>query len=131
MKKYFLLFLMAGLVSLSACSSDDDAETTPETDPIVGTWVFAETNVPGLDPDGCENESTITFEDDNTANSTFYLPEDCEAENNQGNWTRTSANTYEIELPVLGSQQGTVSFENSNNTFVFTTSGFNFTFNKQ
>lgn len=135
MKKYLFLVLITGLISLSACSSDDDGETS-QTDPIVGTWELTAVNPALINPQACDQASTITFEQgqNNTsgpANGTFYIDQnDCEPANSEGSWTNTGNSVYTIEVPFLGEQSGTVNFQDSN-TFVFNTSGVSFTFNKQ
>ena len=126
MKKYLLLFLTAGFLSLGACSSDDDGETTPETHPIVGTWILTGVNPPLMDPEACDERSTITFNEDNTGNGTFYFEtSECEPETSSVTWTRSNNGVYSIQIPVplLGNQSGTVEFQNNNDRFVFSPQG--------
>lgn len=139
MKKYFLLFLMAGFLSLSACSSDDDAETTPETDPIIGTWTLVQVNPPLINAQACDEPSTLTFTEGQTntsgpASGTFYLEQnDCEPASSGGRWTNTGNSVYTIDVPVLGPQTGIVNFQDSD-TFTFASQdipGLSLTFEAQ
>lgn len=125
MKKYFLLFLMAGLVSLSACSSDDDGETTPETDRIVGTWRLVQVNPSLINAQACDEPSTLTFNEGETntsgpASGTFYLEENgCDPASSDGEWTNMGNDVYTIDVPVLGPQTGNVNFGESDDSFTF------------
>lgn len=127
MKKLFIFFL--GLSLITACSNDDDV-ATPELDPIVGTWLLVDATL--FNPDSCEQESTITFTEDNTANGTFYFDQtDCSAETSSGNWENNGNSSYTVSVPVLGDLTGTANFSNEDR-FVFTTTTFgSFTFQRQ
>lgn len=127
MKKLFLFVLSLSLIT--ACSSDDDV-STPEADPIVGTWVVVGASL--FDPADCENESTITFTPDNDANGTFYFEQTgCEAETSSGSWENIGNSSYTVSVPVLGELQGTADFT-SEDRFVFSTGAFgSFTFERQ
>ena len=112
-------------MSLGACSNDDDGETTPETDPIVGTWILTEVNPALIDPEACDNPSTITFNENNTGNGTYYLEtSNCEAETSTVSWTESN-NVYSIQIPIplIGNQKGNVEFQNNNDRFVFSPQG--------
>lgn len=121
-----LLFLSLAL--LSACSNDDDGDTTGP-DPILGTWVLVEMTPPVVDVNACEEESTVTFNADMSGSGSFFLGEDCEETTSEGNWT-VSGNTYSLEIPILGRVNGTAEFVGSNR-FLFTTSYGVFTFDRQ
>ena len=127
MKNYLLLFLTAGFLSLGACSNDDDGETAPETDPIVGTWELTAVNPAVFNPQGCgDDRSTITFNDDNTGTGTYHLESsNCEPDTSPVSWTRNTNGVYSIEIPIpiVESQKGTVEFENNNDRFVFSPQG--------
>lgn len=127
MKKLLVLFL--GLTLITSCSNDDDV-TTPDQDPIVGTWILADATF--FDPASCEEDSTITFTADNKANGTFYFDQtDCSAESSAGEWINNGNSLYTVAVPVIGNVQGTVNFSNEDR-FVFTTTTFGaFTFERQ
>lgn len=126
MKKLFVFFL--GLTLITSCSNDDDA-TTPDEDPIIGTWVLVDSTI--LNPDNCEQESTITFTADNNANGTFYVDlTDCSAETSTGTWENNGNSSYTVSVPLLDDLTGTVTFSNEDQ-FVFTTTLGSFTFERQ
>lgn len=108
MKKFLFLFLFAA--TFIACSSDDDADTTGD-DPIVGTWVLVNASEP-FDALFCEDQqSTITFNDDNTGQGSFYLTENaCEVDNSEGNWQNNGNSSYTINLPGVGDLNGNATF---------------------
>ena len=127
MKKFLVLFL--SLAVFTACSSDDDADTnTP--DPILGTWVLVDVSAP-LNAEFClDEESTLTFNANNSGSATFYLTQaECAATNSTGNWTNRGNSMYTISVPVYGDLQGTVNFSTANR-FTFTTLAGVFTFEK-
>ncbi|HET8753814.1 MAG TPA: lipocalin family protein [Salinimicrobium sp.] len=113
MKKYLMLFLMAGFFSLAACSDDD--EVNDEPDPIVGTWVLIEVDPasPMIDPAVCD-PSTITFEEDGSAFATFYIASNnCGPVASPGSWDHKEGSTYSISVPFVGSQDVNVNFDGS------------------
>lgn len=125
MKKLFLLFLSLGV--LSSCSSDDDNNTGEDL--IIGNWVLVSVTPPVVNFQGCEEDSTITFNADNTTEGTFYLEEgDCEPATSEGNWS-VSGNNYTLEMPFLDQVTGAVNFQ-GNNRMVFSSSGVVLTFDR-
>ena len=118
MKKYIILFLALGLVVTTSCNSDDE-ETAPRT--IVGTWILTGIQPPALDPTSCDNDSVITFEEDNTAEASFYFQQSgCEELSSSGNWMRLEGNTYSMEVPEFGELEGEITFLNDD-SFTFST----------
>ena len=128
MKKFLVLFL--SLAVFTACSSDDDADSnTP--DPVLGTWILVDASAP-LDTQFClEEDSSITFNANNTLSSTFYLTEaDCAATTSAGTWSNRGNSVYTITVPMIeGDLQGTVNFSSANK-FTFTSLAGVFTFEK-
>ena len=121
MKKHLILLLVAGLFSMTSCSDDDDAGTPQNS--IVGTWeVTAIASIAPVDPNQCDNQvSTITFEEDNTVDSTFYFESNnCEADTATGTWQNLGSGDYVMELGNLGDLEGEVTFVNANE-FTFST----------
>ena len=119
MKKHLLLLLLTAVFTFASCSSDDDSGSEGN-DPIVGTWVLTGINPPLINIDDCSEESTITFNEDNSGSSVFYLESnDCEPETTDGSWKNLTNSQYEIEVPFLGRRVGTVEFEGSDK-FYFT-----------
>ncbi|PTX42424.1 lipocalin-like protein [Christiangramia gaetbulicola] len=118
MKKFLILFLAMSL--FTACSDDDDSGAEGN---IVGTWTLvAATNVPGFTIDDCTGRSTITFNADNTASSTFYatVEDQCVSSNDSGTWSNSSGSQYTIKIPGFDDPvAGTVNFSNENR-FTFT-----------
>lgn len=127
MKKFLILFL--SIAVFAACSSDDDGETQ-DRDPIVGSWVLVQASPP-LDTQFCMDEqSTITFNENETGEATFYLAQmDCEPQTANGDWSSTG-DSYSIELPVIGELNGTANFS-GNDSFTFTTTLGVLTFERQ
>ncbi|WP_029034999.1 lipocalin family protein [Salinimicrobium terrae] len=120
MKKYLFLLAALGLFLFASCSEDDDEAI--ETS-IVGTWqVTAIESIAPVDPNQCDNQmSTITFNEDNTLNSTFYFQQnDCQASSATGTWENLGDGQYAIDLGLLGESEGTVAF-GSSNKFTYTT----------
>lgn len=119
MKKFLFLFL--SLAVLAACSNDDDNGDTNQPDPIIGTWLLVDASSP-LDDQFCfDEESTITFNEDETGQSAFYLTSaECEVTNSTGTWSNNGNSAYTISVPVLGNLQGTANFTSSDR-FTFTT----------
>ncbi|GAA4319916.1 hypothetical protein GCM10023115_46660 [Pontixanthobacter gangjinensis] len=118
MKKIILLLLSITL--FIACSDDDDAGSNGN---IIGTWVLVDaTNVPGVTVDDCTGRSTITFNADETASSTFYSTVDgnCVSAEDTGEWSSSSNSQYTIEVPGFDEPvAGTVTFSSANRfTFV-------------
>ena len=119
MKKLLVLFL--SMASLVACSNDDDnGEQGP--DKILGTWILVDASTP-IDTQFCfEEESTMTFNANNTGTATFFLTgSDCAPTTAPGTWANNGNSAYTISVPVLGSLQGTVNFSANNSEFTFTT----------
>ena len=117
MKKFLILLLSITL--FTACSDDDDSGSGGN---IVGTWLLVEANnVPGYTVDECTGQSTITFNSDNTASSTFYsrVEGNCVSSDDTGGWSSSSNSQYTIEVPGFGELTGTVVFS-GNNRFTFT-----------
>ncbi len=123
MKKYLILFLVAGLFTFTACSDDDDTETD-DGSRIVGVWTFASVSPPNelFNPDACQTPSTIDLQSDGTVEGTFYLAsEGCAAsEVTDGSWEYLGDSEYAIEFPGLGVQQGIANF-NGEDAFTFST----------
>lgn len=119
MKKLLVIFLSLGI--LTACSSDDDSSNSSE-DPILGTWVLVDASTP-IDEQFCfDEDSVITFNENNTGEATFYLTAtECSANESEGSWSNNGNSAYTITVPVLGSLQGTANFTSANQ-FTFTTS---------
>lgn len=121
MKKFLILFL--AITIFSACSEDDDSTTEGN---IVGTWTLvAATNIPGFTVNDCTGQSTITFNADNTASSTFYseVENNCVSDTDTGNWSNSSGSQYTITIPGFGDLTGTVSFSNDTR-FTFSPNDF-------
>lgn len=117
MKK--LLILLVSVCIFTSCSDDDDASVEGN---IVGAWLLVEANnVPGFTVNECTGQSTITFNADNTASSTFYSNVNgaCVSESDTGNWSNSSNSQYTIEIPGFGELTGTIVFSN-NTRFTFT-----------
>jgi len=108
----------------TACSDDDDASSERD---IVGTWMLVEANnVPGFTIDDCTGRSTITFNEDNTATSTFFnaVGDDCLSTTEEGSWSNSSGSNYTIEIPGFDDPvAGTVTFSGADR-FTFTSAVF-------
>lgn len=118
MKKVFTFLL--GLILITSCSSDDDAPAN--NDPILGTWVLVESSA--FNPEECGQESTITFNPDNTGSGTFYISQlSCQAQSSSGSWANLGNSRYSITVPVLGRVEGTVTFINENRFRITTDDG--------
>lgn len=126
MKKFFI-FLFS-ITVLAACSSDDD-NAADGPDPILGTWVMVDATF--VSPEACDQESFITFNQDNTATGVFYLGEtECSAQSSDGEWQNLGNSLYTVAIPFAGNVQGTATF--SNDGFIFATQSYgSFTFQKQ
>ena len=120
MKK--ILILLLAISSFVACSDDDDSGVDEN---IVGTWTLvAATNIPDFTVNDCTGQSTITFNADNSASSTFYsqVEENCVSNNDTGSWSN-SGSQYTIEVPGFDEPvTGTVVF--NGNRFTFSLSDF-------
>ncbi|TRO65270.1 lipocalin family protein [Christiangramia sabulilitoris] len=130
MKK--LLILLVSVCLFTACSDDDDSGAVEGN--IVGTWLLVEANnVPGFEVDDCTGQSTLTFNADNSASSTFFSESDgiCSSATENGVWTSSENSKYTLLVPGFDDPvTGTVTFS-SNNRFtfvpdVFTASNFVF-----
>ncbi|MBT8295427.1 MAG: lipocalin family protein [Gramella sp.] len=131
MKKF--LFLLVSVCILTACSDDDDSGVEGN---IVGTWLLVEANnVPGFTVDDCTGRSTITFNADNTASSTFFSEDEgtCTSATETGTWSSSANSKYTLLVPGFDDPvNGTVNFSN-NNRFTFTPdifTGSNFVFER-
>lgn len=121
MKKLLVLFV--SMAFLVACSNDDDNQEQGP-DPILGTWVLVDVSTP-LDSQFCfDEESTMTFNSNETGQATFYLGAECNDTTAPGTWKNNGNSAYTISVPVLGSLQGTVNFSSNNTKFTFATSVF-------
>lgn len=127
MKKFLILFL--SLAFFAACSSDDDAGTAGE-DPIVGTWVLVGSSI--ANPQTCDQESTITFNENNTGSATFYFAEaECQPQESDGAWENLGNSRYSIVVPIAGNIEGIANFNDTNDAFTFSTTFGNFSFERQ
>lgn len=119
MKKLLMIFL--SLAFFTACSSDDDAGNTGE-EPIIGTWVLVDASAPLKGQFCFDEESIITFNENETGDATFYLTaNECSATESEGNWSNEGNSNYIISVPVLGELEGKANFT-SDDRFTFTTS---------
>lgn len=124
MKKILVFLLLIGAFSLYSCNSDDDNNA----EPVLGDWILTDVNPAVIDPNGCPNDTTVKINGDNTIQSSFYLPQnDCNLQQETGNWTFNGNSSYTMEFPQLGEVVGIVNFSNPD-TFTFTTEGAVFTF---
>ena len=131
MKKYMILLLLTGLFSFSACSDDDDSGKD-NNDPIIGTWIVASVDPATINIDACEEDSTITFNENNTGNATFYIEEtNCLPANTTGAWSNNGGDEYTISVPVIGDLTGSVDFNGANEFFFVTDNGITITFQRQ
>lgn len=129
MKKIFLLLF--AFTFLTACSDDDTTDS--EDDRILGKWFLADWNIPTMgDPTECNQQTNITFNADNTADSEFFDEDntgECVSEADSSEWTRESNGQYTFDVPGGGMQTGDVTF-NGDNSFTFTVTGASITFEK-
>ena len=120
MKKYVLVFLIAGLFTMGSCSNDDDEPTTGGQ--IEATWTLAAVEPPIFDFSECPSNPTITFNDDDTTEWTFYNGDnDCAPETDSGQWEQNTGSNYSVTIPGYGSFDGIVEFQNEDE-FTFTSS---------
>ena len=132
MKK--ILALLTVFLMLTACSDDDDASNQGE-DKIVGTWFLVDWNLsPAVagGPTECNMNSNLVFNADNSADSEFFeeIDGNCVSDAQSGDWEAHGNNQYTFEVPTIGEQRGTVTFE-GDNRFTFTvTGGLSMTFEK-
>lgn len=118
-KKHLILLLVAGLFSLSSCSSDDDGDAEANT--VIGTWTLVEMNPDVVGLDDCPNKPLITFQEDGNADWTFYDPDNnCQGSTDTGSWLKNSATQYTMNIPGYEPFIGTVEFSSSTR-FTFTT----------
>lgn len=130
MRNYLMLFLLTSLTLFSSCSEEEDP--VQKEDPIIGTWVLiqADENIL-IDPQACEEPSTITFFDNRQAAATFYLNgQDCQPQISGGSWSNVGGTTYNLSVPFVGSQEFNVDFENSD-TFSFEYQDVTLTFERR
>ncbi len=119
MKKHLLLILLTGIFIFASCSSDDDGATTGD---IEATWNLVASEPPLFDLEQCPNNPTITFNEDDTTEWTFYnAGNECAAESDSGEWQQNSDSNYTVTIPGYGSFDGTVVFQ-SEDEFTFSTS---------
>ena len=120
MKKLLVLFL--SMASLVACSNDDD-NTEQGPDPIIGTWVLVDASAP-LNTQFCmDEESSLTFNSNQTGQAVFYLTgTNCTATNAPGTWKNNGNSNYIVTVQGLGDLEGSVNFSENNTRFAFTTS---------
>lgn len=116
-KNHFVFLLVAGLLSLSSCSSDDDGDTKSNT--VIGTWTLVEMNPDVVGLDDCPDKPVINFKADKNADWTVYdTDNNCQESTDTGTWEQNSATEYTINVPELGEISGTVTF-NSSTSFTF------------
>lgn len=131
MKKHLIFLLVAGLFAFTSCSDDDDGTSTKNT--VIGTWTLVQINPPVWDLEACDDKPVVTFNEDGTADMTWYDEDTCEAQPSEGEWSKESATQYTINVSPFGLLAGTVTWE-SENRFDFLTNyqgvDFTFTFEK-
>lgn len=123
MKKYLLLLAAFGFFFFSSCSDDDDGGETRENS-IVATWELTAISpeIPGMNLMACDENPTITFQENGTANWTMYDSEnDCTEVTSSGTWEKNEGNNYTVSIPEVGEVDGVVNFA-GNDRFTFTTS---------
>lgn len=126
MKK--LIFIFLSLAVLTACNSDDDSNSNAD-DPIIGTWILVDSSI--ATPQTCTQESTITFNQDNSGSGTFYIAEtECQPQNSTGNWRNLGNSRYSIVAPIVETIEGVANFI-GNDDFTFTTALGSLTFERQ
>lgn len=128
MKKYLALLFLFGFFSLTSCSDDDQEE---KRDPIIGTWEVVAITPPLIDVETCEEASTISFNENYTGTTTFYLPDECEPQTIEGTWDNFGSNTYRIEVPILGGQTGSVEFSGPDHFYFQSAIGVQISFQRQ
>ena len=111
MKKIFVLFLSIAL--LTACNNDDDSN--PENDPILGKWFIVEINNGGsFELTDCSRQSFIVFKDDGTTEPEFYskTADACIVDTDAGVWSNLGNSKYRFEIPLgdFGPISGRVEF---------------------
>ena len=120
MKKYLILFIAVGFMSLASCSNEDDSVEREKS--LLATWTLVDVSPEFISLD-CPNESTITFNSDGTTSWELYSgANDCELEASTGMWEKLSENKYVVTIPQLaelGEITGTVAFSGENK-FTFT-----------
>ncbi|MEE1897113.1 lipocalin family protein [Flavobacterium rakeshii] len=100
MKKFLLLTI--ALVSLFACSSDDDNNVQDEQNKIIGTWRLAANIVDGEaeELDSCDLQTTFKFEQENNVfYATIYYSNtsgSCTYEASMGSWEWIGDNTIKV-----------------------------------
>lgn len=126
MKKYLLLFAAFGFLLFSSCSDDDDGETQENS--IVATWELTAVSpeVPGWDPMACDENPTINFQANGTANWTMYdADNDCAEVSSSGTWEKNNDGTYTVNIPGVGEVDGNVTFSGANKfNFVASVPGY-------
>lgn len=117
-QKHLILLLVAGLFSMTSCSSDDEGTTEERT--VIGTWTMVSMNPAVIDLEECPDKPLITFQDDGNAEWTFYTQENnCQGSTDTGTWNQNSATEYTINIPNFGELTGTVNFSSAS-MFTFT-----------
>ncbi|WP_103867294.1 lipocalin family protein [Aquimarina sp. I32.4] len=97
MKKVILVATVFLSVLVISCSSDDDANDT--TDPVVGTWKYAQFLVDGKEETpltDCEKKSSFVFSVDGKVEDNFYEDgsSECKLYNSSGTWKKNNDGTY-------------------------------------
>jgi len=109
MKRSFTVFL---LILFCSCSSDDDAQQDPNTDPIVGSWspekhvlVYADGSMVEESISNCEQTDTFEFlaNGDFSVKLHFDYGSGCEIEINtlEGNWSKIDDSSYTVYAKIF------------------------------